>query len=443
MRVMIVLAASLSGLVLAATSTSTPSPAPLPDASRTQRGAVNTQLQVFEGMKVFDGGIATRFIDAGVVRATTAVFDQEWASFIDAGIVATTLLRTPVQNSTVTVQGDCNPATTTCSALIVNNTAPSTSNKIAQFQSNGSNKFTIYSTGTTDNYPANTSTNVCFVNVVQDVSGASGVTFVSDRPQGSGSPDFEFDTAANPTSHANLKISQNGTSTWQVQNGSTYGGVQFGPPSFVDNSGASGHVALSCADSVNGCYTAISGFLHPSPSCGVGAYAGNHGAVTVQADCAMDAGYVFQALNSDYGTERDFFITYKGGLVWKNAPSLASFPPCPPDGGPGPADESTIQYDSAGGDFYMCRATAWDQFVTSRRLFPDDFQQMAQRHGTSACSGGTKALTFTTAFGATPDCTASSKTANPVWFSTGPSSSGFTVTCTGTDAFMWSCTGQR
>lgn len=64
--------------------------------------------------------------------------------------------------------------------------------------------------------------------------------------------------------------------------------------------------------------------------------------------------------------------------------------------------------------------------------------------GTSTFSTGTKAITFTTAFGANPNCVCTTTSATvPCSISVNPSTTGVTFAGTGSDTFWYECMGNR
>lgn len=59
--------------MLPSSPTGVPATPAFPDATDTNRGVVNLSTQIFHGKKIFDGGIETQFLDAGIVQGLQVV----------------------------------------------------------------------------------------------------------------------------------------------------------------------------------------------------------------------------------------------------------------------------------------------------------------------------------------------------------------------------------
>jgi hypothetical protein len=94
------------------------------------------------------------------------------------------------------------------------------------------------------------------------------------------------------------------------------------PASFVDNTGSSGHVALTSAE---GMYTTITGKQGQYLVDGVYPYAGLHGEITLGPKYDRAAGWLLQVLNGNQGAPTKFYVDYNGGFGSMAGLSLSQF----------------------------------------------------------------------------------------------------------------------
>lgn len=314
--------------------------------------------------------------------------------------IKVTEIDAPSTNSLVQVQGDCNPVTTLCTALDVNNVVPSTNNRIQTWSSGGVKKAELYNDGTFSNYPSTISTNICYANKIQDPTGSGGVIVFSDRSAGSVSSDFVVDTANTRTAGALQSWNNAGSSRAQVDpTGMFVGGVggAGSQAAFQDGTGVSGHPSLTAA---NGLYPVILGRLgenHDAIETDAGrprtdggtdvctetdggtyyCYAGRHGDVTSSSSQARYGGWLFEWRNPITSTAADAraFIDFNGGFGQFHQLSLSQFPPCPgysiiTSSGTFAygATKSTLMYDLGTERWYQCNTAGWKKLKTEDDL---------------------------------------------------------------------------
>lgn len=111
------------------------------------------------------------------------------------------------------------------------------------------------------------------------------------------------------------------------------GGTLNAPASFVDGTGASGHVSLTCSEAM---YTLITGKLGKNLIDGVYPYGGLHGDVTFAPTYSREAGMLLQVVNTTAkGNAMKFHVDYYGGVGQAHGLSLTDF------GSPGWVPHST------------------------------------------------------------------------------------------------------
>lgn len=196
-----------------------------------------------------------------------------------------------------------------------------------------------------------------------------GLSMQSSRGATDTSPDFSWSTPAN-RSGAQIELRAGGTSgptTFRVwPDGTVEGGRQGGAAAFQNMSGESGHATLACSP---GLYTVITGRLP------AGGYDGKHGAVTLQNDKGMDAGWVVQWRNPVTGTTLDTlgFIDYRGGIGASEhagtiGPGPRQFHTCPsvdstPHGYGSGAAPSTLMWATDDLHWFACLPSGWARLV--------------------------------------------------------------------------------
>lgn len=114
-----------------------------------------------------------------------------------------------------------------------------------------------------------------------------------------------------------MSVSKDG----QVSAGMVGGGLNA-PASFVDGTGASGHVALT---SMEGMYTTITGKLGQHLVDGIYPYAGLHGDISLASKYTRDAGWLLQILNTNQGSPTKFYVDYNGGFGSMAGLNLSQF----------------------------------------------------------------------------------------------------------------------
>lgn len=286
-------------------------------------------------------------IDAGIVLSPYGLMSVVDAGSVFAQSIQPVEIDAPVFNSPIELVGNCNPATTGCAALNVQNTAPSTSNKIQTWGNPSSPVATIYNNGTFDVYPANLSCNVVFANVVQDPTGSGGVTVLSERSASSVNSDFIVNTTALRTAGALQAWENQGATKTEVDPlGQVIGGIdQNSFASFQDGSGSSGHVTLTAATGMN---TVIMGRLEehcavladggqPASDGGnlyfIGSdggtcyeYGGKHGDVTfISVAPGRRQGWLAEFNNPRLSPAEVAAIDYNGAFVEQSSNDLSKF----------------------------------------------------------------------------------------------------------------------
>jgi hypothetical protein len=307
-------------------------------------------------------------------------------------------------------------------------------------------------------------------------STTAGLSFTSGRSSSDPSADFTYNTSNDRATGNNLvEWRVNGTLIAYVDNDGAFHAAarQLAAGDFVSLQSDPTHPTLVCGPGATGCYLILAGAMQNTgqhapltlANTGPGLSDGGITCGDTSAVCNRfrDGGWMFDVQATGRETHNhhvhvvdDFGNMYTNG-TWSSRISEASRQVC----------RSTLAWDpemkglgqvgfftspdvlqvcsNASSDLGTGGDGGYETLLTDRKFLPDDQLSVApsMRHGTATCSGSTKAVTFL-AYTTAPHCVATAKASGAtVAFTTGPSTGGFTATCSGASTpFDWICIGR-